>query len=397
MLCRPSCRCRSCRQGVDGVAAIGGKAVPLLTLPEKAREGRELILVKHAGDDYGLCVDRVLRMTASDANIPAASLTRFIDIADLVAGISPLEANGPGASKFDIKPEVAAADAIAETTLAALTAQSAALAVETAKTTCLLPLACVVELRESLPMIVLPDRRPFFAGAAFYGETLLPVIRLGALPNGSQADDEPSDAFVVAQAAGRRCVLAVKRVVGITPDADPGQVLDLAALLGEVLAELEADGPASRTLKVETQAAARQYLLIEYAGQSCAFALDTIARIHAWQPLLRVPNTSTTASVAGIAAIGGRILPVLDFGKLFGLAALPHEDQRLLELKIQQAETFAIVVDRILGLVSLAQDELLRAPEGTAISALAKIDSKIVWILEPPAIADYADRRLHAA
>ncbi len=383
--------------GIDGVVAISGKIVPLLTLPETAREGRELILVRLDGDDYGLCADRVLRMTANDAAIPAAASSRFIDIADLVAGIGSTEAIVPGVSTFDIEPRVASGDGLAETPPAALAGQSAALAVETATAIYRLPLARVVELRDSLPTIALPDPRRFFSGAAFCGETLLPIICLGALRDGSRADDEPSNAFVVVEAAGRRCVLAVKNVVGIAQAAGPGEVLDLAALLAEVLPESGADAPAPSTLVAETQTAGAQYLLVEYAGQSCAFALDSIARIHAPQPLLRVPSTSATISIAGVAAIGGRILPVLDLGAQFGLAAETREQSSLLELKSGQGETFAVAVDRILGLVLLTQDELVGAPEGTAIIALAKIDAKTVWVLAPPAIAEQAGWRSHAA
>ena len=378
--------------GLDGVAAVGGKVVPLLTLPAKTDDGQVLILVRHNGDDYGLRADRVLRMTGRNA-APA----HIIDIAALVAAIGLVEARGLGLSGVEIGCDPVSPTERADAAPDVRVPRSAALAVETARTTYLLALECVIELHDSMPIVALPDPRPFLAGAAFYGDELLPVVSLGALENGLNADGEPSNAFVVAAAAGRRGVLAVKSVIGLTRDASPDRIFDLDALFNEILPDAAA-GIAQRPLvEAEPQSPATRYLLVEYAGQLCAFAMAAVAHIHPRQPLLGVPHLSASASVAGVTAISGRILPVLELGKLFGFAAAPREDHCLLELKLRQAETFAVAVDKILGIVSLAQDMLLRPPEDTCISALAALDSKIAWVLEPQLITEAAGWRLHAA
>ncbi len=108
----------------------------------------------------------------------------------------------------------------------------------------------------------------------------------------------------------------MKSVAGIAPGAAPERVVNLDALLADLLpdeAPAEATEPPGVT---ETQAGAR-YLLVEHAAQACAFALEAVARIHARPPLLGVPGMAAT-SLAGIAAIAGRILPILDLGKRSG-------------------------------------------------------------------------------
>ncbi|MEW6435574.1 MAG: chemotaxis protein CheW [Pseudomonadota bacterium] len=372
-------------EGIDGVAAIGGKVVPILALPATGA-GRELVLVTCGGDDYGLCADNVLRMTNRSADI---SMAQPIDIDALVAG---LRLGGANAAPREASSAPAFAE-IPSDAASAAAPHSAAIAVETRNANYLLPLDCVIELCESLAIVALPDPRPVFIGAGFHRDELLPVLSLAALLDGA-AQDEPASAFVVATAGKSRCILAMKSVSGLARDVDPKRVVDLAALLVDVLPEdARAEAP-QPPVATETQASKR-YLLVEYAAQACAFALEAVARIHARPPLLGVPGMGAT-SLAGVAAIGGRILPVLDLGKAFGLSET-QSGGSLVELKLPQAETFAVAADRILGIVGLTSDALLRPPESSAISALARIDGKTVWILEPSAMAEHAGWGRHAA
>ena len=377
-------------EGIDGVAAIGGKLVPILALPETGG-GRELVLVTCGGDDYGLRADRVLRMTDRSAEVSAA--VQHVDIDALVAKLRDGEAaRAVSAARRDESSTPVLAEDSANVPPAA-PPRSAAIAVATINATYLLPLDCVIELRESLAIVPLPDPRRVFAGAGFYRDELLPIVSLAALCDGA-AQDEFAGAFVVAAAGGRRCIFAVKSVAGIAPGAAPERLVNLDALLAGLLpdeAPAEATEPPGVT---ETQAGAR-YLLVEHAAQACAFALEAVARIHARPPLLGVPGMAAT-SLAGVTAISGRILPVLDLGKLFGLAQAEPAGS-LVELNLPRGETFAIAADRILGIVALAPDALLRPPEGSAISALARIDARTVWVLEPLVMAEHAGWGRHAA
>lgn len=375
--------------GIDGVAAIAGKVVPILALSETGA-GRELILVTCGGDDYGLRADRVLRLSDATTDVSTA---QPVDVDALVAGLRAAAAARAASvpQRDESLPSAFAEDSTDAATAVPL--KSAAIVVETGSATHLLPLDCVIELCESLSIVPLPDARPFLSGAGFHRDALLPVVSLAALLDGAAAD-APAGAFVVATAGGRRCILAVKRIAGIDRDTNPERVADLAALLANILPE---EAPAEATkppAAAEVQAAGR-YLLIEQATQACAFPLDSVARIHACSPLVGVPGMAATW-LAGIAATGDQILPVLDLGKAFGLTRAKAGGS-LVELQTPQAGTFAVAADRILGIVALTPDALLRPPEGSAISALARIDSRTVWVLEPATMAEHAGWGRHAA
>jgi chemotaxis signal transduction protein len=380
--------------GLDGATAVANAIVPLLTLPASPREGRELILVRHGGHDYGLRADRVLRVTRPNAEETSAAAAQSLDIAALVAAIGPVEMPAPAILRSDAGSRTA--DPGEGPNLnEAPASQSSALAVETSGGICLLPLAGVVELFDNLSIISLPDSRPFLLGAAFYHDSLLPVLSLGSLQDPPAIEDGPSNAFVVIAAAKTVCVLAVKKIIGLRHDADPAKLLDLSDLLQNRL-------PASGVLETnvsprETETrAAKRYLLIDYAGQSLAFPLDAVVHIHDWRPVLAVPSASGMR-LAGVVALGSRILPVLDLATMFGLSDCRGDGQGLLELKLWRNEAFAVPVDHIRGMAAFADHELLRAPDGTAISALAKTGTRVVWMLDPTVIAEAAGWRLHAA
>ncbi len=78
--------------GVDGIAAVGGKVIPILTLPSADSDGRELVLLKHEDEDYGLRADRVLRIADGSVIASLGVAAQFIDIIELVARV---HRNGP--------------------------------------------------------------------------------------------------------------------------------------------------------------------------------------------------------------------------------------------------------------------------------------------------------------
>jgi len=97
-----------------------------------------------------------------------------------------------------------------------------------------------------------------------------------------------------------------------------------------------------------------------------------------------------------VAAIGGRVLPVLDLAALLGLNAGPAM-QQFIELRSQETGTFVVAIDRVVGVVSIAQDALVPPPEGAAISAVARLGSNLVWILAASLIARRGGWRSNAA
>lgn len=376
--------------GIVGVVAVAGKVVPVIDLP--IEEGRELVLANVAGHTYAFRVDKALRFVA--ANDGAQVEARSLDLSDLIQhayrndlsanqSLSALAATAPALSRQETSSAVSQPSAL----------QTGALIVETEASRHLLPLSLVGELKETLPIVTLPDSSPHLVGAAFYRDELIPVICLQALLGGKRVDRSSWGGFVVV-ANDRLCALAVKSVVGLSRDAEATNIVDLKALLEAAMPE--ADHGRVRELSLESQAPTTEtpYLLVDVAGQRCAFPIASIVHIRDACRVVDAP-TASGSIIARIAAIGGHILPVLDLHSLLGLSA-NIETNQLLELKAPQMGTFMVAIDSVIGIMPIAQEALLRAPEGTTISAIAETQTKPVWILEPAAIAESAGWSAHA-
>jgi len=380
---------------VPGVIAVGGKVVPvlelrmLLDLPEGDHTNGELLLVAIGAESYALRVDRVLQIAAcawTAANLWRDTPVRLIDIDDLLE--RRLRGSTAAAwASLDVAQSAPASSQPVRTR----SIRGAALAVETTSSRELLPLDVVVELCETLPIAAVPDTAQIFAGAAFYRDALVPVISLDALLGRAPTSQDAWGAFVMVDVDGRRCALAVKRVVGLSPE--PDRVVQLRPLLANLLPEPESGN--APTTRQAAQAAETRYLLVELAGRKCAFALASVAHIHAACHVVKAPAVAQSPAV-GVAAIGGRVLPVLDLAALLGLNAGPAM-QQFIELRSQETGTFVVAIDRVVGVVSIAQDALVPPPEGAAISAVARLGSNLVWILAASLIARRGGWRSNAA
>lgn len=380
---------------VPGVVALAGKVAPVLDLrrilslpPGNSRDG-ELVLVTIGTQTYALPVDRVLQIAVGSWTGESRwrdAPVRLVHIEEMLERFLPDDA-AAGMALASI--EMAQSAPVQQSP--ALRTRSAALAVETGSSHELLPLDCVVELSESLPTVAVPD--PRFSGAVFHRDALLPLVSLDALLGRPETDKSAYGSFVVVDVDGRGCALAVKRIAGLSAEA--ANVIDLRSLLINLLPEPRSALRSTMPQQPQTSVGRTRYLLVELAGRTCAFALNSVAHIHAGCRVLRAP-TLTGSRAVGVTAIGGRVLPVLDLGALLGVPTQPQM-QQFVELKPQQADTFVVGVDRIMGIVAIGQDALVRSTEGSAISAVARLDAKLVWILSASLIAEQGEATSDAA
>ncbi|WP_020177371.1 chemotaxis protein CheW [Methyloferula stellata] len=402
---------------VSGVIAIGGKVVPVLDLktmlglhePEPAEA--ELVLVAIGAETYALHVERVLQIAAAADRWHDKPVHR-IDLDDLIE--QHLRANDSalmGFASFDTarldaashespsrSPAANPPAARQQTTM--LGVRGAALAVETASSYEFLPLDLVTELSESLPVAAVPDPSPVFAGAAFFRDRLLPVVCLDALLGRAPAEPRARSAYVIVDADGHSCALAVKSVIGLVPDAESESLVDLRQLLQKLLPDAESGSASSMSLATQSQEAQAnseetRYLLVELAGQNCAFALTSVAHIHAGCRVVPAPAIAGSAAIE-VTAIGGRVLPVLDLAALLGLAAA-QTMTHFIELRSQQTGPFLVAVARVAGIVTISNDALIPPPEAGAINAMARQGTSLVWILDASLIAEEGGWRRDAA
>ena len=268
------------------------------------------------------------------------------------------------------------------------------LVVETAGSRHRLPLDCVIELCETLAIAAIPDPRPLLAGAAFFRDTLLPVVPLDALLDRPATDSAACGAFVVIDVEGRRAALAVKHVIGMS--SEPADGIDLAALLSRLLPEPERACDSASPMRVEPPAAKLEagYLLAELAGQTCGFALPSVIRIHAAGQVVPAP-AGAGAMMMGVTAIGGRVVPVLDLATRLDL--WPRlAGQHFIEFTSPSAGTFVVAVERIVGMAAIEHESLIAPPPGSLIGAVARdsqLGAELIWIIDAASIAAEAGGR----
>lgn len=356
----------------SGIAALGGKVVPVLGLPDTIHSSAqpELILVTVNSTDYALEVDRAVRIDYVGEQF--AQEARLIRIEDLLASSSP---KSTGSSLASAQRKESASAAVRK-----LDFESRLLAVETEASCECLSMGWVVELCETLPIIAIPD--PIFAGAVLYRDALVPLISLGALLG--RPEKAGGGPFVLVYVEGRRCALAVKSVIGLSTEERPA--VDLPSLLAKLRPESGSAG-----VNRGRADSGERYMLAELAGHLCAIALDSVAHIHAAARAWKIPGTILSA-----IAIGGRILPAVDLGQLLDLP-ISHGARHFIELGAEDFDTFVIAVDRVTGIVSIARDAVIQQSAGGAIGAVARIDGRLVWILSPLSMANQARVKRNAA
>jgi purine-binding chemotaxis protein CheW len=374
---------------VLGVAAIGGKVVPvlnlrrLLQLPDTEMPEGELLLIAAGSDLYAARVDRVGQIIDAGGPDMARCGDGSIALLDLDALLA--RALGEAGASPTLLAAIGEQDRLQAGKAAAAAGQSRAtgLLVETAAAQICLPLDCVVELFENLPIAAVPDPRPVFAGAAFYRGALLPVVRLAVLLGHSVPEPGDSGVFVIVDVAGRRCALKGARVIGQTSAATPSmEMIDLHGLLSALLPATIA--PTALPVAAEpAQQPAMQFLLAELSGRICGFELSSVAHLHAGCRMISAP-AGTAEAMLGVTAIGGRVLPVIDLAARLGLAAQPAK-QHFIELKAPDKGHFVIAAERIIGIAAIARDAMIAPPPGSRISALVRHGtpaSDFIWLMD---------------
>lgn len=379
--------------GVAGLAGIGGKAIPVLAISQGTSRESELLIVRQGADEYALGADRVMKIAGKDDPSLPQETPVLWEIENIVAGLHTFHESSVRSSPEPIAHKVDETDQLRVQAASRASTRQAALLVGSRSAVHSIPCAQVLKLCESLPTVKLPQQPASTLGAAFYRGALLPVFSLDNLLGAQPESEPPAGALVVTEVSGHACVLSVPRLIGITYQPQASDVLDLAALLEPIL-DLKAP-PAMRLRQSEPASADDGYLLFECSGQLCGFTLKSVAHIFDAVKLCDFAFPTHT-SFAGIAAVGSRILPVLDLSTLLELVPRASEIGNIVEIKTRSSETFGVLADKVLGIRGLRRELFLQPPETAAIHALADVDSKIAWILDPSLIAARAGRKLHA-
>ncbi|MGZ8423713.1 MAG: chemotaxis protein CheW [Candidatus Binatia bacterium] len=133
-----------------------------------------------------------------------------------------------------------------------------------------------------------------------------------------------------------------------------------------------------------------QYLTFHLAGEEYAVGILQVKEIITYGTLTKVPHTP--ASIRGVINLRGNVVPVVDLGVKFGLAASPVTDRTcivIVEADINDTHTvMGVVADSVSQVISMAGDSILPAPSfGTQVRmeflrGMGKSGDKFVLVLD---------------
>lgn len=146
---------------------------------------------------------------------------------------------------------------------------------------------------------------------------------------------------------------------------------------------------------------AGKHLTFKLAGENYGLEILKVQEIIGLMKITTMPKTP--AYVKGVINLRGKVVPVIDLRIKFGLEETEHTEKTvIIVLQVESNDSAVIVgllVDEVKEVVNIAFDMLQEPPqltvngEGAFISAMAKIDRKVVMLLDVGEILTATDLR----
>jgi chemotaxis signal transduction protein len=270
--------------------------------------------------------------------------------------------------------------------------ESAALAVETGRGVHHLSLEQIETLSDDLAIAAVPDPNPIFLGVAIHRSRAIPVLRLDLLC-GEPPSPEMPGVFVVTSTKRRSFAIAVRRIRGLSLASD--RRLSLPELLAPFLVA-EPDNIAAETPTDQAAVQPRtRYLLVEIAGQACAFRLEDIDRVQSECRVIPVPPHRMRTG--GLTTIGDLVLPLLDAAAVLGLDGKNVKPGGYVVAADPDLGSFVVPVDRLLRIAAIADSGVMHMEAGTGLAAMVEHEGREHWLLSASQLVERAGWRRYAA
>lgn len=140
----------------------------------------------------------------------------------------------------------------------------------------------------------------------------------------------------------------------------------------------------------EARSAAGKFMSFRLAAEEYGIEILKVREIIGLLPITRVPNM--VDSMRGVINLRGRIIPVVDLRRKFGLPPTQLGDQAvIIVVQYQQANsdlTVGMLVDEVLDVVKLDAQQIETQPEygsGAArarfVHGIGKLDNRMVFLV----------------
>jgi purine-binding chemotaxis protein CheW len=130
----------------------------------------------------------------------------------------------------------------------------------------------------------------------------------------------------------------------------------------------------------------KQMVLFELGSEIYGLDIATVHEIIRMQPITRVPKAPFY--VEGVINLRGKVIPVIDMGKRFGLDKVENtKNNRIVVVNIQDT-ILGIIVDAVTEVIRIPMDsiepvsDIITAANSDYLMGIAKLADKMVILLE---------------
>jgi purine-binding chemotaxis protein CheW len=132
--------------------------------------------------------------------------------------------------------------------------------------------------------------------------------------------------------------------------------------------------------------AEKQMVLFELGSETYGLDIATVHEIIRMQPITKVPKAPFY--VEGVINLRGRVIPVIDMGRRFGLEKVEKDKNNRIVVVNIQGTTLGIIVDAVTEVLRITNDsiepvsDIITAANSDYLLGIAKLTDKMVILLD---------------
>ena len=129
-----------------------------------------------------------------------------------------------------------------------------------------------------------------------------------------------------------------------------------------------------------------QIVVLELAGEAYGVEIGKVEEIIRMQPVTRIPNGPDF--IEGVTNLRGRVIPVLDLRKRFGLPASDATRRSRIVVGELGEHTVGLVVDAVSEVLLVGADaveqpsNLVTSADSAFLRGVAKLDERLILLLD---------------
>src|SRR5215208_3776194 len=140
----------------------------------------------------------------------------------------------------------------------------------------------------------------------------------------------------------------------------------------------------------------QQVVVLDLGGEAYGIEIGRVEEIIRMQPITRIPNGP--AFIEGVTSLRGRVIPVLDLRKRFGLpVSEPTRRSRIVVGELGE-HTVGLVVDGVSEVLALPAgaveppSTLVMSGDSAFLRGVAMLDAQLILLLDPSRLLTRAEQ-----